>query len=287
MGLQIRIRNLKCVLLMALALGMNHAALAADDMATNDTGTSQTDTLIDTIPYAKVLADYVDAAGDVDYKGLKTGRAPLDLYIDAMQVLPQSKLEAATNEERLAFWINAYNALTLRSIIDHYPIKTTDASAPANSIMQIDGVWDKQRWQVAGRSLTLNEIEHEILRKDFTEPRIHLAINCASRGCPALTNEPYLPESFEIQLARQAAAFVESPRNLKIDHAERRVQVSKIFEWFGEDFVALLPEGHKSKDATHDAILYFLSQYEPSLNWPEANDYSIYYLDYDWTLNEQ
>src|SRR5262249_26015165 len=118
----------------------------------------------------------------VDYRQLTADRAPLDRIVADLGRVAAAEERAWPRDERLAFWINAYNILTLRSIVDHYPIRGSFFSfSPRNSIRQIDGVWAKTRWTVAGRQLTLDDIEHTILRSAFKDPRVHMAINCASK----------------------------------------------------------------------------------------------------------
>src|SRR5260370_41087982 len=110
---------------------------------------------------------------------------------------------AWTRDQRLAFWINAYNLFTLRAIVDHYPIRSAWLTLqPRNSIRQIDGVWTTLSWPAAGRTVTLDEIEHRILRPEFKEPRVHFAINCTSIGWPAPSAHPYPPATLNGQLDR-------------------------------------------------------------------------------------
>ena len=166
-------------------------------------------------PYAKVLRQFVQTPF-VDYAALKNERSALDASVDAFAQPSIAEEQAWPREQRLAFWINAYNAFTLRAIVDHYPIKGSWLSLqPRNSIRQIDGVWTTIAWQAAGRRVTLDDIEHKILRAQFKEPRIHFAINCASISCPPLPPEPYLAPTLDAQL--DAAA-----RRLKLMQATKR-----------------------------------------------------------------
>ena len=144
--------------------------------------------------YEAVLKANVDDAGMVNYSKLKANHEQLDKYINAITKLDKNSFEKWVDPEKIAFWLNAYNTLTLKAIIDNYPIKPSFLKArfyPENSIRQIPGVWDKLKFNVMGEKLTLSQIEHEILRKDFKEPRIHMAMVCAAMGCPALRNEPF------------------------------------------------------------------------------------------------
>lgn len=186
--------------------------------------------------YASVLRAHVRPTG-VNYAALKADRAGLDEAIAALNS-PAAGAEASwSRDERLAFWINAYNMLTLRAIVDHYPIQSRWLTlAPRNSIRQIDGVWTTLRWQVAGRSVTLDDIEHRIVRPLFLEPRIHFALNCASKSCPALALQPYLAERLGTQLDAAARGFLATAEGASLTGAT--LGVSSVFKWYGEDFVA-------------------------------------------------
>ena len=183
--------------------------------------------------------------------------------------------------QQMAFWINAYNIITLRSVIDAYPVK---------SIKDIDGVWDKREWIVSGVRVTLNKIEHDILRKMFDEPRIHFAINCASVGCPSLLNQPYLVDSLHSQLVNSSRRFANSTAHNRIDVERRVAEISAIFDWFGEDFV---PTYYYTGDTTglspkKYAALNFLGGHQERRMGVVSFDVrmEVRYLDYDWSLND-
>ena len=135
--------------------------------------------------YREVLAEFVED-GRVDYARLKDNSLNLDKYLGEVAKFDLRILNSMGQDEQITFYINIYNALTLKTITNHYPVK---------SIRDIPGVWDKLRFKVAGQELTLNQIEHEVLRKRFTEPRIHFALNCASIGCPILPSKPIFKHS--------------------------------------------------------------------------------------------
>ncbi len=195
---------------------------------------------------------------------------------------------------KVALWTNAYNALTLKAIIDHYPIKPgliSGIAYPDDSIRQIPGVWDRLEFLVMDRRVTLNEIEHEILRPQFNEPRIHVALGCAAMGCPPLRPEPFTGERLDEQLDDQTRRFLGNPRQFRIDRERGVVYLSSIFQWFGEDFIpTYAPQegfaGHSDKERTS---LNFVSGYLPpeQAEYLRTGDYRIEYLDYDWSLNEQ
>lgn len=243
--------------------------------------------------YTAVLQQ-VDDQGLVNYDHLKQHPEALKHFQKALADLPAKTLKEWPKEKQLALWINAYNALTLVAIVEHYPIKPSALKSlkfPKNSIRQIDGVWDKLIFNVAGRKLTLNQIEHEIIRKEFKTPEIHLALVCAAVSCPSLRSEPYQAEKINTQFQDQVRHFVADPRKFKIDRSSNTVYLSKIFEWFADDFTERFsPEsgfaGHKLAQC---AVLNYLSRHlDPDdATYLQNQSYQIKYLDYDWTLNEQ
>ena len=214
--------------------------------------------------YDKVLVEFV-SDGRVDYPALKKNIALLDNYLEEIAQLNPEVLESASRNEKIAFYINAYNALTLRIITVHYPVK---------SIKDIPGVWDKLKFKVAGRELTLGYLEHEILRKEFKEPRIHFALVCASIGCPELADQPFTGKDLNAQLDKQAQKFINNKSKVRLDRKNNIFYLSSIFKWFKEDF---------------GDVIAFIGRYLPE---DEANLISdeyprIKYLSYDWLLNSK
>jgi len=243
--------------------------------------------------YAAALK-YVNDDALVDYRGLKADRGRLDAFAGALGRLDPAVFAGWSDEDKIAFWINAYNALTLKAIIDNYPIRprfTASLRFPDNSIRQIKGVWDKIRFPVMGRPMTLDGTEHERLRAQFNEPRIHLALVCAAMGCPPLRNEPFLGEKLGEQLADQTRVFLGNPKKFRIDRDTRKVRLSSIFKWFGGDFVKTY--GTDARFAGYDeverAVLNYVSGHlsEEDAAYLAGGGYGIEYLPYDWTLNEQ
>ena len=244
--------------------------------------------------FGKVLKKQVDEKGMVNYKGLKEQRQELDRFLSELSQLDRKEYSKWKRPEQIAFWINAYNGLTLRAIIDHYPIKSGfwgSLRYPKNSIRQISGVWDELRFSVMGKKMTLNEIEHEVLRGEFKEPRIHVALVCAAMGCPSLRNEPYESDKLDEQFADQTRKFIAKTSKFKIDRDKRVVYLSSIFKWFGEDFVKTYTpkEGYSKKNKTERAVLHFTSQHLSTKDraYLKGQKYKVKYLDYDWSLNEQ
>jgi hypothetical protein len=276
-------RSLAAAAVLSAALVCAGAAPAQDREAGFDYG-----------DYAAVLSTYVNDLGMVDYKGLKANSARLRTFVRALGMQSRAEYNQWTDQEKIAFWINAYNGLTLKAIIDNYPIKPTFPARlryPNNSIRQIKGIWDGFEFRVMGRAMTLEDIEHGTLRKDFEEPMIHMALVCAAMGCPPLRNEPYEGSKLTDQLADQVRKFMGNSRKFRVDRGGGDVYLSPIFKWFGEDFVAKYGTSTKfsGPDEEERAVLNFVSRYlaPGDRAYLETGSYDIEYLDYDWTLNEQ
>lgn len=231
---------------------------------------------------ARVLERYVDAEGLVDYRGLQQDPSDLNTYVAELAALPAASVASWSEAERIALLINAYNALTLAAIIEHDPLK--------GSIRDIWGVWNLRRHTVAGEPMTLDHLEHGILRKEYNEPRIHAALVCAANSCPPLRREPFRGEQLDAQLDNQVDLWLSGPHGLKIDRDTNTVAISKIFEWFAEDWDRTYRTdkvfgGHPKQSA----VLNFISQHSPPADRLYLNDatYRFTYLDYDWALNSQ
>jgi hypothetical protein len=226
--------------------------------------------------FTEILNKYVKN-GLVDYKSLKNDNH-LDKYLFQLSETDPDKLN---RKEKLAFWINAYNAFTLQVVRDNYPIESiTDLHTGGKVIGYLLGktVWDKEFIKINNKKYSLNDIEHKILRK-MNEPQIHFAIVCASSSCPELMNEAYEADKIETQLENQTRKFLNDKTRNHIDLKGRKVFISKIFDWFEEDF-----GGNKEN------VLKFISKY---IQENIASDiktnislWNISYEDYNWNLNE-
>lgn len=219
-----------------------------------------------------VLKQYVKNAR-VDYEGLKAHPQDLNRYLDQVAGVSKTDFKKWSEPQQIAFLSNAYNAYTLRLIIDHYPLKSIK---DIGSIF--NGPWDQPVVKLFGETITLNTLEHKILRIDYSEPRIHFALVCAAKGCPPLRNEAYVGARLEEQLVDQAKAFLAESTKNRIAAFERVVYLSPIFKWYGRDF-----------EKKSGSVLAALKPY-----WPEEapaglakGDFKIRYTDYDWTLNAQ
>ena len=237
---------------------------------------------LDPGPYNAVLRRVVDGQGLVDYAALQRDPAQLDRYIEALGALAPERFASWPEAEQIALLINAYNAFTLRAIIDNDPIRP--------SIKAIPGVWKFRRHQLMGRGLTLDGIEHEILRREYNEPRIHAALVCAAISCPPLRQEAFTGAALERQLEDQITRWLASPVGLAIDRAAGTVRISQIFQWFAEDWQRADPQaepvpGH----AKQSAVLRFIARYRPAAERDLilGGDYRFAYLPYNWDLNRQ
>ncbi|NIM17158.1 MAG: DUF547 domain-containing protein [Candidatus Aminicenantes bacterium] len=207
--------------------------------------------------------------GLVNYKGFANDVKQLDRYLETLE---KTGISTYNREQELAFWINAYNAYTVKLILDHYPIK---------SIRKIDNPWGKRTWKAAGQTLSLDYIEHKILRKKFEEPRIHFAVVCASIGCPDLQSFAFQPEKLNDQLALAARQFFASPKHfyIKEDKNTIIIHINKIFSWFGNDF------GKTKKERAAFMLPYLDKSTAEKLK--QAKSLAFKYLPYDWNLNEK
>ncbi len=221
------------------------------------------------VAWDKLLKKHVKSGGLVDYKGFKANSAELQRYLDLLDANKPDESEWS-REEQLAYWINAYNAFTIKLIVDNYPVKSIKDLNPVLSIPTVRSIWSKKLFRIGGELISLDEIEHGILRKKFEEPRIHFAINCASFSCPVLRAEAYFSEKINEQLEEQTVLFLNDPtRNIITTDNPK---VSKIFSWFKKDF---------KKNGT---VIDFLNQYVKDVKVDRGAD--LDYLDYDWKLNE-
>lgn len=244
--------------------------------------------------YERVLINFVDERGLVNYKELKSNIIELEAFLHELTTLQTQEYLRWSQKEKIAFWINAYNALTLKVVLDNYPIRSSffkSLKYPKNSIRQIGGVFDKIKYPVMGQRLSLDDIEHGILRKEFQEPRIHMALVCAALSCPLLRRETYRVSLLNEQLEDQTLEFLSDPKNFSIDKERRRIYLSSIFKWYGEDFIPInkSESGFGSRSNKEGAILNFIFNRIPEEDrrFLKETSYSIRYIGYDWSLNEK
>ncbi len=216
--------------------------------------------------FDQLLNEYVSEIG-VNYRDLQGDSSRLNDYLNILS--DNAPAESWKKEEKLAYWINAYNAFTLKLIIDNYPLESITDLHPTIHIPLVNTVWHKKFFKIGGKPTSLDEIEHKILRKEFDEPRIHFAINCASISCPPLRDEAFVANILEKQLEEQAEAFInDSTRNhITPDNPK----VSKIFSWFSGDF------------KNGQTLIDYLNRYA---HVKISKGADVDYLKYDWALND-
>lgn len=216
-------------------------------------------------------------ASEVDYPSFINNRPELEAYLTSLSNVPRAQYDTWASEQRLAFLINAYNAFTLKLVITHYPVE---------SIKDIGGLfgnpWKQAFIPLLGQTLTLDQLEHSMIREPgvFDEPRIHFAVNCASVGCPALRNEAFIAARLDEQLEDSQKRFLSDPSRNRFDPTRQRFQVSKIFDWYGEDFAK-----------RWGSLQAYLLQQTPFISDPQhaptrESVLEVEFMDYDWSLNQ-
>jgi hypothetical protein len=210
-----------------------------------------------------VLAKYVDGQGRVDYKGLKADRNDLERYIIALsKTSPHKEPELfPTEADKLAYWINGYNAYVLYAVTERPTMKSVNDD--------VKNFFYFTEYVYGGENISLYKVENDVVRKEFKEPRIHFALNCASGGCPELPAEAFMPDKLEEQLAREATEFCANEKKVRINNGS--VEVSQIFEWYGDDF----------KEA--GGPVAFCKKWGRT----DLPDGEVKFIPYDWSLNAQ
>lgn len=218
-----------------------------------------------------LLQKHVAANGDVDYKGFKKDQAKLDAYLKQLSNTDASSLP---ENERLAYWINAYNAFTVDLVVQHYPVKSIKDIRNAKTLVA-KAVGDKQVWieklryRFNGEELSLYNIENRKLLKELFDPRIHFAINCASYSCPRLWNRAFTAANVQQAMTMLARDFINDTRKNKI--SRNQAQLSEIFNWYKGDFTR------------QGALIAYLNTYSQIKLSPNAR---ISFIPYNWNLNE-
>ena len=207
--------------------------------------------------WTSALKNYVDNEGNVNYAKWKNDTTALDNYISSLEENPPA--EYWSKNDSLAYFINAYNAVTVKLILDNYPLK---------SIRNLVTPWRFKRFNLNEKKVSLDHIEHNILKK-MGEPRIHFAINCASASCPKLLNKAFYSHTMEKQLEAVTKDFINDKKRNLI--GEKEMSVSRIFQWFAGDF------------GTKKERYAFIRRYAQD---PVAKNAKVRFLKYDWSLNE-
>ena len=215
--------------------------------------------------YGELLQKYVKN-GVVDYQGFKKEEAKLDQYLSILEKTDPKEL---SRNEQFAFYVDAYNAWTIKLILSAYP--GVKSIKDLGSLLK--SPWKKKIARIDGDIITLDNIEHDILRPRFKDPRIHFAVNCAAKSCPPLRSEAYRGDVLDQQLTEMTEAFVNDPTRNRLEG--NTLYVSSIFKWYSEDF--------------NDGIVEFFKKYARGelREWLKKNqkEIKVEYLDYDWSLN--
>ena len=217
--------------------------------------------------WARVLTEFVDVQGRVDFAAIARHRGDLDRFVSYVyDIGPNNRPELFPSADHiLAFHLNAYNALALHQIIEA-GIPTSLAGTRKLSFFYLSKV------QVGGETISLYDYENRVIRA-LGEPRVHFALNCMSIGCPRLPREPFLPENLDAQLTRETSLFLGESRNVTIDEVRKILKLSAIFEFYGEDFLAKAP-----------SLTAYVNRYRER---KVAENYAIEFIPYDWTVNRQ
>lgn len=219
----------------------------------------QSSTWID--PYNKLLAKYVTGSG-VKYAAWKSNPADLKAIQEVVDGIASQKVSGLNQKEQLAFYINAYNAWILHEALAKYPTKSVKDL--------LFTFFLSKRIKVAGEQMSFNDLEKDVIRKKFNEPRVHFALNCASQSCPPLNQEAFRGEKLDTQLEKLAVAFVNSPRGVDYMPQKKSAALSAIFNWYKDDFKAV-----------GGPVAFINKRRKP----PLPDDTKITYQDYDWSLN--
>ena len=228
---------------------------------------------IDLRIWDELLQRYVDDLGRVNYRRWKAeGADVLRVWLESLADVDLADFTDA--DARLALWLNAYNAIAISQVLEVYPIASIRPKVLGipNWLSFLD-FFTRSNSIIGGKKYSLNQIEHAILRPEFAEPRIHFALVCASVGCPLLRRGAYFPESVRTQLEADASRFIHNPDKVRYDAQKKTLYLSKIFKWYGEDFV-------KAAGSVAEYVGGYLG--------PEAavgDGWAIVFLPYDWNLN--
>ncbi len=246
---------------------------------------------------AEVLKNFVDDKGMVDYTTLRRQRLKLKALLREFENLDPNEYRTWTKENKIAFWLNAYNIQMLKIITDNYPIQSSRILRlypgwGPNSILHIKGIWTDYKFLVMDEEFTLSEIDKRFFRKEFDDPRIFFALSKGSLSSPPLRNEPYYGHRLNKQLDDQVKRFLSSPLALHIDTEKQRVHLSSLFQSssYGKEFMSKFAIDKKFKDhePTTRAVLNFITNYvsRDKVSFLEVGNYSVKYMKYDWTIND-
>jgi hypothetical protein len=242
--------------------------------------------------FDKVLQRFVNDQGEVDYAALKNDVQDLERYYMLLATYsPDSHPHLfPTEQSKLAYWINAYNAAAIKIVLTYYPISSVEDVKPPWLFFFLprkSGFFLFQRVTLGGRTTSLYALENKIIRKRFADPRIHFVLNCASRGCPRLPRRAFTAENLDEQLDRETRLFVAEQRNFRMNDQESTVYLSSIFDWYEKDFLTWYQSRFPAQKAT---LLKYVTLYLPfskAEKMKRVTPYQIRFIPYDWNLNDQ
>jgi len=226
--------------------------------------------------------------GYVYYRALKSERGRLDGYVAS---LANVQLDAASPQEQVAFWLNGYNALVLRTVIDHYPIQQRSREYPANSIRQIPGAFERNTYRLAGKTVTLDQIEQTVLPA-FHDPRVFFALGRGAVGSGRLRSEAYTPAKLEQQLAEDTSECASRSQCIQIDAAQNVMRVSSIFSWRRDQFIEAYADkartGFANRSPVERAVIAFVDprMLNAEQDFLKQNTFKVEYMPFDWSLND-
>jgi len=228
--------------------------------------------------------------GLVYYRALRASRATLDRYAASLNV-PATTYQSWSREQQMAFWVDAYNAFVLQTIVDHYPIAGSSKAYPSNSVRQIPGAFEQAKHRVAGQSLTLDEIEKKIL-PEFKEPRLYLALGRGALGSGRLRSEAFTGDQLKEQLDEVQKEFVSEQTMINVDRSANQISVTPIISWHDSEFVAAYDPGANGPLAERSpierAIVAFVRPHLLPLEkeFLQKNEFKVTYHPFDWRLND-
>jgi hypothetical protein len=231
--------------------------------------------------WSKVLARFVNARGMVDYNALAKQRADLDRYLAAVEKTSPVSAPALfpSRAEQLAYYLNAYNAQVLKGVLARGPEQD---SVWKGGLISGKAFFNDMKITIGGRQTNLKALEDDVIREGFQDPRIHAALNCASKGCPRLPQTPFDAAQLDSQLDAAMTEFVAEPRNVTVDTAGKSATLSKIFDWFEKDFLAY----EKRKGNPAPSILDYINRYRTA-GAKIPGGYDVEYFEYDKAVNKQ
>jgi hypothetical protein len=242
--------------------------------------------------FESLLQRYVDAAGNVDYQAWHGSSRDVELLGDYLAAVAATSPDMepdrfASRYDSMAYWLYAYNAYVVRSVIAHWPLESvTDVRAPIEAVTGL-GFFYQQRFMFGGEALSLYAVEHDKILANYRDPRVHFVLNCASESCPVLRPELPVGDELEVLLEASADDFVNDGRNVHVDHDGRRIVLNTIFRWYRKDFLNDLRR--RGLPGERGVVDYIAAKAGAELHadLEKSAGYEIVYDDYDWALNVQ